>query len=53
MGRKKDKKSQKIKVFGGNFENGLVSDSIKCDFIGHIDFQRKNEGKNEHFFALF
>jgi hypothetical protein len=32
---------------------GAVSDSGKCDIIRLIRFWAKNEGKNEHFFALF
>jgi hypothetical protein len=28
-------------------KNGVVGDSKKCDFIGLMRFQRKNEGKNE------
>ena len=38
MGRKKDKKSQKIRIFDENFENGAVSDRQRRDFIGHIGF---------------
>jgi hypothetical protein len=38
MGRKKDKKSQKIRVFDENFENGAVGDIEKIGFIGHIGF---------------
>jgi len=34
-------------------KNGVVDDSEKCDFIGLICFWAKNEGKNEHVFALF
>jgi hypothetical protein len=34
-------------------KNGVVGGSKKRDFIGLICFQRKNEGKNEYFFALF
>jgi hypothetical protein len=34
-------------------KNGVVGDSKKRDFIGLMRFWAKNEGKNEHFFALF
>jgi hypothetical protein len=34
-------------------KNGVVGDSKKRDFIGLICFWAKNEGKNEHVFALF
>jgi hypothetical protein len=32
--------------FWGNLKNGVVGDSIKCDFIGLICFWAKNGGKN-------
>ena len=34
-------------------KNGVVGGSKKGDFIGLIRFWAKNEGKNEHVFALF
>jgi hypothetical protein len=34
-------------------KNGVVGDNKKRDFIGRICFWAKNEGKNEHVFALF
>jgi hypothetical protein len=34
-------------------KNGVGGDSKNGDFIGLICFWAKNEGKNEHFSALF
>ena len=34
-------------------KNGVVGGSKKRDFIGLMRFWAKNEGKNEHVFALF
>jgi hypothetical protein len=34
-------------------KNGAAGNSKNSDFIGHICFWAKNEGKNEHFFVLF
>jgi hypothetical protein len=57
--QKTEKQGKKRKKLGNKgflreiLKNGVVSGSKKCDFIGHICFWAKNEGKNECFFALF
>jgi hypothetical protein len=52
-GNKKIKKIGKEGIFSKNFGNGADGDIANLDIIRLMCFWRKNEGKNEHFFALF